>query len=42
MSRALLLAVAMTIALSGCGKKGAPSPVGPGDQITARKIYPTQ
>ena len=35
---AALLAVAV---LGGCGKKGAPVPVGPADQITYPRVYPT-
>lgn len=35
---ALLLLVAA--ALAGCGKKGAPSPPGPPDQVTYPRSYP--
>ena len=34
----VLLAV---LALAGCGKKGAPTPPGPADQIIFPKSYPT-
>ena len=36
---ALTLVAAMT--LSGCGKKGAPSPPGPPDQVIYPRSYPT-
>ena len=36
---ALLLAAA-ALALSGCGKKGEPSPPGPASQIIYPKPYP--
>jgi predicted small lipoprotein YifL len=29
------------LALAACGKFGGPSPVGPADQITYPKAYPT-
>lgn len=35
---AALLGLAM---LAGCGKKGAPNPPGPADQITYPKMYPS-
>jgi predicted small lipoprotein YifL len=35
-----ILAVA-ALALAACGKFGGPSPVGPADQITYPKNYPT-
>ena len=38
--RPLLLAVALTIALVGCGKKGPPSPPGPAELIIYPKQYP--
>ena len=34
----VLLAV---LALTGCGKKGSPSPPGPADQIIFPRSYPT-
>ncbi len=37
-----LTLVALTVlALAACGKFGGPSPVGPPDQITYPKNYPT-
>ncbi len=36
-----MLALALAL-LAGCGKKGAPSPPGPPDQIIYPKIYPTR
>jgi hypothetical protein len=41
--RALLLLLALSLAcgLAACGKRGAPSPPGPPDQITYPRIYPT-
>jgi len=41
MSRALLLGCLLGILLAACGKFGGPSPVGPPDQITYPKAYPT-
>ena len=42
MSRLLLAtALAAGLTLAACGKYGSPSPVGPADQITYPKIYPT-
>jgi hypothetical protein len=35
---ALLLGVLL---LTACGKKGAPTPAGPPDQVTWPRIYPT-
>jgi predicted small lipoprotein YifL len=40
--RGVLVAVLLALALSACGKRGAPSPPGPADQITWPKIYPSQ
>jgi predicted small lipoprotein YifL len=34
--------MSLCVALSGCGKKGAPSPPGPADQVIYPKTYPTQ
>jgi hypothetical protein len=42
MMRAVLLASVLGIVLAGCGKFGGPSPVGPPDQVTFPKTYPTQ
>ena len=39
MRAALLLLVAATL-LAACGKRGAPSPPGPPDQITYPRSYP--
>ena len=39
--RPAFVLVALAVALAACGKKGAPSPPGPPDQITYPKtIYP--
>ena len=38
----LLLALVMcAVGLSGCGKKGPPSPIGPPEEVTWPRIYPT-
>jgi predicted small lipoprotein YifL len=37
----VLLAMVVALALSGCGKKGPPSPPGPPDKITWPRSYPT-
>ncbi len=41
--RAALMVVVLlgTVVLTGCGKKGAPDPPGPTDQITYPRTYPT-
>ena len=39
--RAAMVALAMALALAGCGKKGVPDAPGPEDQITYPKSYPT-
>ncbi len=40
---ALVLAVLIAaLAVAGCGKRGAPSPPGPPDQVTWPRIYPTR
>lgn len=36
----LILALAVALALSACGKKGAPTPEGPPDQVTYPRTYP--
>jgi predicted small lipoprotein YifL len=42
MRAALLLAIlAGALVLSACGKKGAPLPPGPEDQVTYPRTYPT-
>ncbi len=33
--------LALLLTLAACGKVGAPSPIGPPDQITYPKVYPT-
>ncbi len=38
--RPLLLVIALTFVLVGCGKKGPPSPPGPAEQIIYPKQYP--
>ena len=35
-----LIALAVALALAGCGKKGAPQPPGPADQVTYPRAYP--
>jgi predicted small lipoprotein YifL len=39
--KALIITLSLAAALAGCGKYGGPSPVGPPDQITYPKQYPT-
>ena len=39
-SRALLLALALGLALTGCGRKSAPALPGPPSQITYPRVYP--
>lgn len=39
---AATLGLSLSLGLSGCGKKGAPSPPGPADQIHYPRIYPAQ
>ena len=39
--KAGLIVLLAALALAGCGKKGAPSPPGPADQITFPRSYPT-
>lgn len=42
MRRAVLcLLAALPLCLGACGKRGAPSPPGPRDQITYPRVYPT-
>jgi predicted small lipoprotein YifL len=42
MIRALALLMVLAVGLGGCGKKGAPSPLGPPDQILYPRAYPAQ
>ena len=43
MRSALILAILLgTVMLAACGKKGPPSPVGPPDQVTWPRSYPTR
>jgi hypothetical protein len=35
------LLLALVLAVAACGKKGAPSPPGPPDQVTWPRTYPT-
>jgi predicted small lipoprotein YifL len=37
----ILLALLLVLAISGCGKKGAPQPPGPQDEVIYPRIYPT-
>ncbi len=41
MSIRMLMCAIVLFALAGCGKRGAPSPPGPPEDITYPKIYPT-
>lgn len=36
----VLCALALLLALSGCGKKGAPAPYGPPSEVTYPRTYP--
>jgi predicted small lipoprotein YifL len=38
--RRALLALALAGTLAGCGKKAAPLPYGPADQVTYPRSYP--
>ncbi|HET6608830.1 MAG TPA: lipoprotein [Rhodopila sp.] len=38
----MMLALAMGLLLSACGKKGPPDPPGPKDKITYPKSYPSR
>jgi predicted small lipoprotein YifL len=40
--RTLLLALAATLALASCGKKGNPEPPGPASEIIFPKTYPSR
>jgi len=37
-----MVALALGLLLSACGKKGAPDPPGPKDKITYPKSYPSR
>lgn len=37
-----LAAFLVLATVAGCGRRGAPSPPGPPDQITWPRVYPTQ
>ncbi len=39
---ALLLIAALLPLLAACGKRGAPSPPGPANEVTYPKTYPTE
>jgi len=39
--KALLLTLLLASTLAACGKFGGPTPIGPPDQITYPKAYPT-
>jgi predicted small lipoprotein YifL len=41
MKLGLAVVLLATALLAGCGKKGAPEPPGPADQITWPRTYPT-
>ena len=38
--RVTLLLAAALLALAACGKKAAPMPPGPSDQVTYPRVYP--
>lgn len=38
--RTLLVAAVVVLALAGCGRKSAPTPPGPANQITYPRTYP--
>ncbi len=37
-----LLALALVLALAACGKRGAPAPPGPAEDITYPRTYPSR
>jgi hypothetical protein len=40
--KTLALAIIIGLALTGCGRKGAPSPPGPTSDVTYPHTYPTE
>ena len=38
----VIMALLLGLALTGCGRKGPPSPPGPASEITYPHIYPSQ
>ncbi len=38
----LLVAISLCLPLSACGRRGAPQPPGPPDQVIYPKSYPTE
>jgi len=38
----LALSIALALSLTGCGRKGAPSPPGPAADITYPHVYPSE
>lgn len=38
--RLAFVLLAVSLALAGCGKRGAPQPPGPADQVSYPKVYP--
>jgi hypothetical protein len=41
MNKGLVVCLVLSAVLAGCGKRGAPSPPGPPEDITYPKTYPT-
>jgi predicted small lipoprotein YifL len=40
--KSLLLLLALSLALTGCGRRGAPSPPGPPSAVTYPHAYPAE
>lgn len=40
--KAVTLLLMAALALAACGKRGSPQPVGPQDQVTYPRIYPSR